>query len=60
MTKISQKELMSINDVVARHQIIAAKLNDYSNECSDPEVKKMFKEAAFTAGQSVQNLINLL
>lgn len=60
MSEISQKELMSINDIVARHQIIASKLNDYSNDCTDPKVKKMFKEASFEAGQSVQNLINLL
>lgn len=60
MSSISQKELMSVNDVVARHQIISAKLDDYSQNCSDPQIKKMFKEASFEAGQSVQNLINLL
>ncbi len=60
MANISQKELMSINELVARHQIISSKLDDYADNCTDPEVKKMFKDAAFEAGQSVQNLINLL
>ncbi len=60
MANISQKELMSINDVVSRHQIIAAKLNDFSENCTDPEIKQMFKDASFQAGQSVQNLINML
>ncbi len=60
MANISQKELMSIGDIIARHQIVAAKLNDYSENCTDPEIKKTLKDASFKAGQSVQNLINML
>ncbi len=60
MSNISQKELMSINDLVARHQIISSKLDDYADNCTDPEIKQMFKDASFKAGQGVQNLINSL
>ncbi len=60
MTNISQKELMSLSDIVGRHQNIASKLNDYSEACTDPEIKQMFKQASQEASQSVQNLINML
>ncbi len=60
MSNISQKELSSINDIVARHQIIASKLCDYSNNCTDPEIKEMFKNASMEANQGVQNLVNML
>lgn len=60
MANISQKELMTINDIVTRHQIVSAKLDDYSQNCTDPEVKQMLKDASFKAGQSIQNLINML
>lgn len=60
MPNISQKELMSISDIVSRHQNIATKLSDYSEECTDQEIKQMFKKASQEATQSVQNLINML
>ncbi len=60
MTNISQKELMSLSDIVGRHQNIASKLSDYAEECTDPEIKQMFNQASKEASQSVQNLINML
>ncbi len=60
MVNISQKELFSINEIVARHQIIASKLCDYADNCTDPEVKQMFKSASTEANKSIQNLVDML
>ncbi len=60
MANISQKELFSINEIVARHQIISSKLCDYADGCIDPEIKKMFQSASSEANKSIENLMDIL
>jgi len=39
---------------------VAAKLNDFANKCSDPQVKQMFSQASTQAGQAASKLTQML
>lgn len=60
MSNLSLCELNSIREVVTCHQMTAHKLQDYSNKCSESQIKKMFGQAAQKAQDSADNLISML
>ncbi len=60
MPKLSQTELNSIREVVACHQTTAAKLSDYANQITDPQIKQMFTKAAQEARNAANNLISMI
>ncbi len=60
MPSFTNKELDSIKDLVATHQVLASKLTTYSNSCQSSDVKQMFQTAATEAQRSAQNLIQIL
>lgn len=57
---LNQNELSSIREVAACHQTTAAKLNTYANDCKDPQIQQMFRQAAGEAQKSAQTLIQML
>lgn len=60
MTQLNQMESNSIREVVEAHQTCAAKLDDYSQQCQDTQIKQMFEQASQEAKQSVQKLTQML
>ena len=60
MPNLSLNELNSIREVVTCHQMIFHKLEDYSNKCTDPQIKQMFGQAAQKAQNSADNLISMI
>lgn len=60
MSDLSLSELNSIREVVTCHQMTSHKLQDYSNKCSDSQIKQMFGQAAQKAQESANNLISMI
>lgn len=60
LTQINQQELQNIRHIVDSHQMMAAKLSDYSQRCQDPQIKQMFQQASQSAQTTVQNLLQSL
>jgi len=60
MANLNQSELNSIREMVTGHQMVAAKLSDYSKQCQDQQIKQMFDKASQDAQQAAQNLIQML
>ncbi len=57
---INQQELQSLREIIAGHQTMANKLDFYSNQCQDPQLKQMFKKSSQDAQTTATNLINSL
>lgn len=60
MSNFTQMEFNTIREMVTSHQTAAKKLNDYSVQCTDPQIKQMFEQSACEAKKSAQNLIDML
>ena len=60
MSNVNLSELNSIRECVTSHQTIAAKLNAFSGQCTDPAIKQMFTQASQQAHQSAQKLTQML
>ncbi len=60
MPNLNLNELNSIREVVTCHQLVSHKLQDYSNKCTDSQIKQMFGQAAQKAQDSANNLISML
>ena len=57
---INQMELQSSREIISAHQGMATKLDFYSNQCQDPQIKQMFKQSSQEAQATATNLINSL
>ena len=60
MANLNQMELSSIREVVGCHITTANKLEAYSNQVQDPQIKQMFQQAAGEAHKSAQKLVQML
>ncbi|WMJ79140.1 hypothetical protein RBU49_09570 [Clostridium sp. MB40-C1] len=60
MAQLNQMELQNVRHLVGGHKTIAAKLNDYANQCQDAQVKQMFQQAAASAQSTTQKLMGFL
>lgn len=60
MTQLNQLELQNLRQLVGGHQTVAAKLNDYANQCQDAQVKQIFQQAATSAQNTTQKLMGFL
>lgn len=60
MANLNQMELSSIRESVSSHKTMCAKLTDYSEKCTDPQIKQMFQKAATEADKSAQDLLQML
>lgn len=57
---INQQELQSVREIIGSHQTMASKLDFYSNQCQDPNLKNMFKQSGQDAKTTATNLLNSL
>jgi hypothetical protein len=60
MQSLKQSELNWIREVVSAHNMSACKLNTYSGQVQDPQLKQTFSKASTEAKQSAQNLLQML
>jgi hypothetical protein len=60
MSNFKQSELNWIREVVAGHNMSAAKLASYAEQVQDPQLKQMFKTSAGGAKTAASNLLNML
>ncbi|MCL2461468.1 MAG: hypothetical protein FWF44_02290 [Defluviitaleaceae bacterium] len=60
MPNLSHSELNNIREVASCHQNVANKLNTYSGQCNDQQLKAMFSKAAQDAQKAAQQLIQMI
>jgi hypothetical protein len=60
MPNLSQMEFNSIREIASGHITTAAKLSQYAEHCTDPNIKQMFQKAAQDATKSAQTLTAML
>lgn len=60
MKSLNEMELQSLRHLIGSHKLIANKLNEYSTSCQDTQIKKMFKDAAESAGSTATKLMSFL
>lgn len=53
-------ELESLREMIASHQTVSKKLQDYSNKCNDAQLKQFLSQSAQKANETANNLINML
>ena len=57
---LNQQELQSVRHIIGEHQTMASKLDFYSNQCQDQQLKQMFKQSSQDAYTTATNLLNSL
>ncbi|WP_416198222.1 MAG: Coat F domain-containing protein [Sporanaerobacter sp.] len=57
---INQSELQSLREIIGCHQTMATKLDFYSNQCQDQQIKQLFKQSSQDAQTTATNLTNSL
>ncbi len=60
MAQINQQELENLRHLISSHETGAQKLDTYSQQCTDPEIKQMFQQSAESARQTKQKLLTFL
>ena len=57
---MNQMEFNSARELAMAHINSAAKLENYAQQCEDPQIKSMFKTSAKSAKKVAKDLTNLL
>ncbi|NLY66982.1 MAG: hypothetical protein GX069_05430 [Tissierellia bacterium] len=57
---INQMELNHLREITSLHQNMVVKYETFANQCQDPQLKQLFKQASQDAQTTVNNLINSL
>lgn len=60
MPNLNQVELQNLRHLIGSHDTATQKLNDYSNQAVDPQIKQMFTKAATDAQNTKQKLMSFL
>lgn len=60
MNQLNQLELQNLRHLISSHQTMVQKLNDYAQQCQDPQIKQMFQQSAQSAQQNAQKLMTFL
>jgi len=60
MAELTQVELQNLRHLIGGHDTCYQKLNTYSNQCVDPQIKQMFATAAQDALNTKQELLTFL
>ncbi len=56
LNQLNEMELQSLREIISGHKTMVSKFNTYAEQCSDPQLKQMFKQSAQSAQTTVQNL----
>ncbi|HHX77003.1 MAG TPA: hypothetical protein GX697_01440 [Firmicutes bacterium] len=60
MQQINSQELENLRHLIGAHETGAKKLEQYAQQCTDPEIKQMFQQSANSARQTKQKLMSFL
>lgn len=60
MSQLNQMELQNLRHLISNHQTVTMKLNDYAQQCQDPNIKQMFQQGAQSAQKNAQQLMTFL
>ena len=60
MATLNQVELQNLRHLIGAHDTSYQKLNNYANQCVDPQIKQMFTKAAQDSLNTKQKLMTFL
>ena len=60
MTEISILDLQNLRHLISGYSTPHCKMTDYASKAEDPEIKKLFQEAADSAMKNKQELMKFL
>lgn len=60
MTNLNELELQNLRHLIGGHETAAKKLDLYSQQCNDPQIKQMLTQSAQSARSTKQKLISFL
>ncbi len=60
MANLNQIELQHLRHLIGAHETAYEKLNTYSSQCVDPQIKQMFTKSAQDALNTKQKLMTFL
>jgi len=60
MANLNQVELQNLRHLIGAHDTSYQKLNNYANQCVDPQIKQMFTKAAQDSLNTKQKLLTFL
>lgn len=60
LSNLTQQELQSVRHIISSHQTMASKMDFYSNQCQDQQLKQLFKQSGQDAQTTATNLLNSL
>jgi len=58
--QLTQMELQSLRELISAHDLGYQKLQEYSNQSTDPQIKQMLQQSAQSAQNTKQKLISFL
>ncbi len=57
---LNKQELQNLRHLIGSHDTAAQKLEEYAQQCVDPQLKQMFQQSAQSAKTTKQKLISFL
>lgn len=60
MTNLNELELQNLRHLIGTHETAAKKLDVYSQQCNDPNIKQMLNQSAQAAKNTKQKLLSFL
>ncbi len=57
---INKQELQNLRHLIGTHETAVHKLEQYSQQCTDPQIKQMFSQSATSANGTIQKLMSFL
>ncbi len=57
---LTQLELQNLRALISGHDLANQKLQEYSNQCQDPQIKQMLQQSAQSALNTKQQLMSYL
>ena len=57
---LKKQELQNLRHLIGSHDTASQKLEEYAQQCVDPQLKQMFQQSAQSAKTTKQKLISFL
>lgn len=57
---LNKQELENLRHLIGSHETASRKLENYAQQCNDPQLKQMLQQSAQSAQQTKQKLMSFL
>lgn len=57
---LNKQELQNVRHLIGSHETASKKLEDYAQQCTDPQISQMFSQSAQSAKDAKQKLLSFL